>query len=1206
MSLYYDGANKAWNRVDEPTNYQTEYPFDYNFEKETQRQLKYDQDRPQPTWNMEPDENGDYSWTDSDNGNQYYWSPYEDVTNEDAVNKNREKRTRNEKYQKLQKEAIDLNAKNQALNNFDTAVLQIIQATKGGSYNYLDAKQAILNKKGILTNSGISEDEANNIINKQLNSTYGDFKSFYIAERITPWDPSVLPANLNTTVRQRSDIGNDFNRYVDGSQGYYLTQTEQGKKASAEWDAAVSADNLDIIARYGSKEAYAKQDYLNQITDPTKTSEQIRAIRGSQSAPLSTLVTEYREQVFPDAIAQQTRDQVQKKIFGLQPVKTPGATGYEFRDVTTELSDFITADKTTNNLWQQAKNEARLTGVFKAVPGVWQNLSNSLKVDQTFLTNQENFGILLGRTANLNENDPEDKKIIESNKQLVDTIKGLKNNATFKDIISYIPEINDAFTNSVQASESYQTKKFGQLRQNILQDTINELVQAKRKEASISLLKSSSVGKELSGLQDVITNSILGDIGIGGALPGLPSQEGLKNKLNLGLDSVFGTKNGLIYSWEDWFNNQIEKKYAGGIDIPNDYITSKFRTASNGFVDQATINTWKKYDQAYIDLKIDPNNLFAKAVVDNRPSDYVAVENRKSIQPSWLEYEAKLKKAGYIEPQTLSSWSIYDKAYSDLQKNPNDRNAQNIYARKPADYIAPQDRMDKDVQFAKDFFSKYLKPRFDASQSIAEFQDYIDITKNTQTPFQTQDRLNALKLAAQTSVSNWFAHLQQAGDSKFNSEYYFDPIGYLKTNGVGDPNDPLLPGAAFIDYADTTAGEKATIQKAQVESDWAAAKNNEITTDSKGNSISWAGQAYRYGIDVNDKASFAKLHYQIYGMNAPTPFDPAPDIYAPQVAKTYITQILTPYLIDTANKIGSVFGEFVKPADYVNEVLKAVNLPENKSKWDQILNTYGLNPKASLDEIKNTLTDILSQDSTQTIKKKIGDLITAGKTLTQTELGVEFIQKATTPSGTIAPASGVYALFKNAGFSGTENEFYSQFMPEASAQDISIINASYTPGGQKTPLLPTISGTGLEQISSIADLFGDTDVQAVLATAGVTPSENKKPSLFAQLITTSGEDIGIGDPFAQTKKTVSGTTTSDVTDNMGINNPFDDVGIGDPFAEATNPFSDSSNPFETMGAKTSATTPKIGSIGNLFGSALSTSKSTKGFTSSLFDDFGSL
>jgi hypothetical protein len=30
------------------------------------------------------------------------------------------------------------------------------------------------------------------------------------------------------------------------------------------------------------------------------------------------------------------------------------------------------------------------------------------------------------------------------------------------------------------------------------------------------------------------------------------------------------SKNGLIYNWEDWFNNQIEKKYAGNIDIPND------------------------------------------------------------------------------------------------------------------------------------------------------------------------------------------------------------------------------------------------------------------------------------------------------------------------------------------------------------------------------------------------------------------------------------------------------------------------------------------------------------------------------------------------------------------------------------------------------------------------------------------------------------
>jgi hypothetical protein len=93
--------------------------------------------------------------------------------------------------------------------------------------------------------------------------------------------------------------------------------------------------------------------------------------------------------------------------------------------------------------------------------------------------------------------------------------------------------------------------------------------------------------------------------------------------------------------------------------------------------------------------------------------------------------------------------------------------------------------------------------------------------------------------------------------------------------------------------------------------------------------------------------------------------------------------------IEKANKIGTVFGEFVKPSDYVDEVLKALSLPENKAQFDTILKSSGLDANASLAEIKTTLVDALSQDSTADIKRKIGDLIKADKTPTQSKITVK-------------------------------------------------------------------------------------------------------------------------------------------------------------------------------------------------------------------------
>ena len=692
-------------------------------------------------------------------------------------------------------------------------------------------------------------------------------------------------------------------------------------------------------------------------------------------------------------------------------------------------------------------------------------------------------------------------------------------------------------------------------------------------------------------MQEEINNSFLGDLNIGGMMPGTTSTADMKSKLDFGLSDVFGTKNGLIYNWEDWFNKQIEKKYAGDIDIPDDYVPPALRTAQNKFVPSETVASWKKYDDAYAALKINPNDQFAKTVISSAPTDYVRVEDRKTVKKEWEDYEAVLKQRGYVDPKTANEWASkgYDAQYRSTKTISPEMQA--------AGYIPPDQRMDA---FARDFFSYYLKPRFDASQSIAEFQDYIDVNSKTQNPFQTQDKLDALKLAAESNITKYFADLNKASSSKFNSEYYFDPKTYLQTKGIGDLLPSLGPDV-FKDLPSAIA-DGYNKQTTKVNDDWEAAKRGETTLGNDGKPINWAQEAYRYGYDLNNKDQFAQLHYQFFGQHvkdasgAPAPFDAAPDIYAPLVTKTYITKVLTPYLIDTSNKIGTVFGEFVKPENYVDDLLNAFNVSEYKSQWNNILKNYGLDPNASRDEIKNYIVDALKQSSTTDINTKIKDFLTENqdKLPTQADLGVEYIQRDKV-STTAEEPTGVYAVFKNAGFKGTEQEFYSTYMPDASQEDISLVNAAFTSQGKPTPLLPTVTGTGMEKISTMAQLFGDTSISEVLGTAGIAPT-TQKPSLFAQLITPQeGEEVGIGDPFSDAATpfaTSSGTTTS--KDQIGITNPFDDIGINDPF-------NDPSDPFGSI--KSSVTSPTI-KTSNLFGVPSLASKRSMGFSSDLFESFG--
>ena len=161
------------------------------------------------------------------------------------------------------------------------------------------------------------------------------------------------------------------------------------------------------------------------------------------------------------------------------------------------------------------------------------------------------------------------------------------------------------------------------------------------------------------------------------------------------------------------------------------------------------------------------------------------------------------------------------------------------------------------------------------------------------------------------------------------------------------------------------------------------------------------------------------------------------------------------------------------------------------------------------------------------------------------------------------------------------------------------MNAVYTPAGQAGSLLPTISGTGTERIASMAQLFGDSSIAEVLGTAGISIPSGKTSALGG-LLSTSEDDIGIGDPFADTSTpftTVSGSTKKQ--NQMGIGDPFDTIGITDPFAEDSDPFF-SSNPFSDIGSTSSVSTPKINV--NTYTQGFSSSKNNS--IGSLFDSFG--
>jgi hypothetical protein len=238
--------------------------------------------------------------------------------------------------------------------------------------------------------------------------------------------------------------------------------------------------------------------------------------------------------------------------------------------------------------------------------------------------------------------------------------------------------------------------------------------------------------------------------------------------------------------------------------------------------------------------------------------------------------------------------------------------------------------------FAKEFVDKYLIPRFDESRSMDEFVEYLDVRQSEQNPFQTQDILNAAKLVADVRAQKYLDDVKATPGRYFDSNFYFSPTGDKAREG------------AYADQASTVA------------TDWEAAKNGDEY---------WKSQAYRFGVNIEDKDAFARMHFQVKGQGKG--YDPADDILNASKVSDYIYTQILPALKEEALKSGTVFGQFITPEEFADEMLRGLD-PNDKSTWDEVLKRYGLeNFKGSIEELKDYVKETLRTGSAQDIRDNI-------------------------------------------------------------------------------------------------------------------------------------------------------------------------------------------------------------------------------------------
>ena len=357
-----------------------------------------------------------------------------------------------------------------------------------------------------LEEAGISSEDSQKI----LGDVESAFKDFYRGEKLQKFDFGY---------GQDQGYANTKGKplYGDFDPNYYKQQTlpNQSLTEQEKWNEAVANDDIDIIERFGEGTGAEEGYYLWRYGQQRGGGE----LRGNAADPLEA-AEEFVEKAPTDAEMAQIRDRMLK---------------IEEDDPETLIND-VSYIKEAYEEAKQAKADGTANRFVDAA-GTYLNVDNP---DEFLLVFQQS-------------EDENDQRAYNELKR-----SGL-----------YITELEDAITGVVGEEALVQTKKFGALTQNVLKDTFDQLRRAKAKEQELALMGQFSTFGEIMDVNKSLSDSLLGDSGIGGFLPFMGKDSGLDSKtLEKQLSGVTGINNNVVYNWQQWFDDSIKKNYS---EFEDDY-----------------------------------------------------------------------------------------------------------------------------------------------------------------------------------------------------------------------------------------------------------------------------------------------------------------------------------------------------------------------------------------------------------------------------------------------------------------------------------------------------------------------------------------------------------------------------------------------------------------------------------------------------------
>ena len=581
------------------------------------------------------------------------------------------------------------------------------------------------------------------------------------------------------------------------------------------------------------------------------------------------------------------------------------------------------------------------------------------------------------------------------------------------------------FGDVLTANDVRKEAQLGALAQDVLKTTIDELNKARQTEFNLSFMNNLPGYSEIMNINSSIANSIIGDTGLGGILSITGQGKDMQKNLETQLSGLTG-----ISSNSTIYNWQK-------------------------WFDDTLLKRYENYNydiQQYGDDQLKTLQEQAKQEISAYNAAVAAGE--KPEKPVYLDVIDQQKQQG----TTLDVNKLDD--FKKIMFNV-DLNAQK--------------------QFMSSFINDYIKPRFDQSKSMDEFISYLDVKEDQQNVFQSQTTVNKLKEIAQLR-SKTFLDLMQMSEKTakaFNADFYFDPLA---------KNTKPISAEKQAQYA---------LQKDIVANDFENAKNGTVGTDG----VNWAAEAYRYGYEntyKTDPSVFAKLHYQVKGGTGvvkdakgnPFILDPAEDI----LPYEELSQKIKSFGADMATRKAfygdASFMKFVTPEEYTDALLASVSPEQNKEQWDKIVSSLGMNPEtAGVDQVKQYMIEALRTEQATQIRESIKYLNETQQDLTQKNLGVSYIERPADKQPVTEGQTALYTIFKNAGYGGTEDDFYTEFMPDVDRSEQKLITQASSDKG--IGLSPTDLADSLSAFTNISSLLGE-DTSATDTTQDSTSTTTDK------------------------------------------------------------------------------------------------------------------